>query len=109
MKRVTINFILACISFILFLCLGAAGSILRYVLPCGRGYGWRGGRGADQAGQNIKEFWSMTRHQWLDFHFWIAISFAIVIIIHILLHWNWIVGYVKSLATPSSKLQNGTG
>ena len=46
----------------------------------------------------------MTRHQWLDLHFWIVVAFAAVIIIHILLHWDWIKGYIKSVTKPASSV-----
>jgi hypothetical protein len=108
MKRITVNFIIDCVSFALLLCLTATGIILRYVLPGhrygGGGGGWRGGRGAVQAGQTIQEFWQMTRHQWLDLHFWIAVGFVALMLIHILLHWNWITCYIKSAIKPAPKL-----
>ena len=107
MKRVTLNFIIACVGFVLFVSMVATGTILRYILPCGRGYGWRGGRGAIQAGQNIKEFWLMTRPQWLDIHFWIAVAFVTVIIMHIMLHWDWIKSYVECVTKPAPKLLDG--
>jgi hypothetical protein len=94
MKRTALNFVIGCISFVLLLSLVTTGIILRYVVPCGGGRRWRGGRGAAEAAQNIREFWTLSRHQWLDVHFWIAAVFATLIIVHILLHWEWIKRFV---------------
>jgi hypothetical protein len=97
MKHGTGNFIVACVGFILLISLATTGAILRYVVPCGGGRRWRGGRGAAEAGQHIRELWSISRHQWLDIHFWIAAAFLVIIAVHILLNWDWIRGYIKSI------------
>jgi hypothetical protein len=39
---------------------------------------------------------SMGRHDWGDVHFVIAGLFLILVAAHLLLHWTWIKGYVKS-------------
>jgi len=72
MKRGTINFIIDLVSFVNLLCLAVTGFIMRYILPPGsggRGRMFRGGRGG-QAGEQIRELWSMTRHEWGDIHFY---------------------------------------
>lgn len=78
------------------------GAVLRWILPHG-GRHWRGGRGAVEAEQRIREFWGLTRHEWLDLHFWLAVVFVIVIVTHILLHWDWIRCYIKSCMQHESE------
>jgi len=39
----------------------------------------------------------MTRHEWGDIHFYLAIGFVILMVVHIILHWSRIKSYFKSL------------
>jgi hypothetical protein len=79
---------------ILFVLLATTGSIMKWVLPPGSGggggmgRGWRGGRGAGV--HQVSSFWDMTRHEWGDVHFWIAVALIGGIVLHLLLHWNWL-------------------
>jgi len=101
-KRTTVNFIVDLIAFIDLLCLACTGFIIKFILPPGsggRGRGFRGGRGPGE----IKELWSMTRHEWGDIHFFLAVLFVTLMIIHIILHWTWIKSYFKSLFGLSQK------
>jgi len=96
MKRSTLNFIVDLISFIDLLGLACTGFIMKYVLPPGsggHGQGFRGGRGPAE----IKYFWSMTRHEWGSIHFYLALLFVALMVVHIILHWTWIKNYFKSL------------
>ena len=101
-KRVTLNFIIDLLSFVNLLFLACTGFIIKYVLPPGsggRGQELHGGRGAGE----IKSLWSMTRHEWGDVHFYLAVLFVALIAVHIILHWTWIMSYFKSLFGLSQK------
>jgi len=96
MKRGTLNFVVDLAAFINLLCLAFTGFIMRYILPPGtggRGRVLHGGR----SGEQIKKLWSMTRHEWGDFHFYLALLFVALMVAHIVLHWSWIKSYFKSL------------
>ena len=41
-------------------------------------------------GSGHASIWGLTRHDWGDIHFWIALSMAIVLLIHLSLHWTWL-------------------
>lgn len=102
MKRGTLNFVVDLVSFIDLVCLALTGFVMRYILPPGtggRGRVLHEGRGVEQ----IKELWSMTRHQWGDIHFYLALLFLILMVAHIILHWVWIKSYLKSLLGMSRK------
>ena len=38
---------------------------------------------------------NLTRHQWGDVHFVLASVFALLMIVHIMLHWSWIICIVR--------------
>lgn len=96
MKRGKLNFIIDLISFINMVCLAVTGFIIKYILPPGSGGLGQGFRGGREAGQ-IKELWSMTRHEWGYIHFCLALLFVSLMVLHIVLHWSWIKSYFKSL------------
>ncbi len=95
MKRSSLNFIIDLVALLNLLCLASTGFIMKYVLPPGTG--GRGRRLHDGlGGEHIKQLWSMTRHEWGSIHFYLALLFAILMVVHIILHWNWIKNYFKS-------------
>jgi hypothetical protein len=102
MKRSSSNFTVALVSFINLLGLVFTGFIMKYILPSGTGGLGRqlhSGRGREP----IKELWSMTRHEWGGIHFYLALVFVILMVVHIILHWGWIKNYCKSLFSSSRK------
>ena len=96
MKRAMVNFIVDLVSFVDLLGMACTGFIMKYILPPGTG-----GRGrrlhGDLGREHIKDFWSMSRHEWGDIHFYLAVLFVILMVVHIILHWSWIKHYFKSL------------
>ncbi|MFH1882727.1 MAG: DUF4405 domain-containing protein [Planctomycetota bacterium] len=107
MKRINLNFIVDLVAFLDLLGLACTGFVMKYILPPGtggRGRMLRGGRGAgEHADEQIKYLWSMTRHEWGGLHFYLAVIFAVLMIVHIILHWSWIKAYFKSLLDFSRK------
>ena len=96
MKRSTLNFTVDLISFLSLLGMTLTGIIMKYILPpcsggCGREVSGGPGR------EHVKDLLSMTRHEWGDIHFYLALLFIVLMTAHILLHWTWIKNYVKSL------------
>ncbi|MBM4086468.1 MAG: DUF4405 domain-containing protein [Planctomycetes bacterium] len=77
------------IAFVNILALMATGVILRWVLPpgSGGGHGFRGGRGPRT---EPKTFLDWGRHDWGDAHFWLAVIFTCMIVVHLVLNWPWI-------------------
>lgn len=102
MSRSTVNFILDLVAFVNLLCLVCTGLILKYVLPPGsaggHGRGFRGGRGGGAvSAEQVREFLSLGRHEWGAVHFYLALLFVALMMIHIILHWTWIKFYMKSV------------
>ncbi len=91
MKRNVWNIVIDAISFVVFMLMISTGLLLKFILPPGSGRVemlLRGsGRGIEKT---IDVFMGLTRHEWGEIHFWIAFGFLIVLIVHLILHWNWI-------------------
>ncbi len=108
MRRATVNFIVDLVGFTNLLLLAATGSIMKWVLPPGSGdggrgygYGFRGGRGPGPG--QVRQLLGLSRHDWGDIHFVLAAIFAVLILVHIILHWTWIKTCAKSILLPSRK------
>jgi len=102
MKRMTVNFIVDLAAFIDLLGLIFTGFIIKYILPpgtSGLGREISGGRGRGE----IKQLWSMTRHEWGDIHFYMSVVFVALMLTHLILHWIWIKCCFKSLFCVSKK------
>lgn len=96
MSRSTINFILDLVSLVNLAGLVMTGLIMRYILPPGSGGMGRAAHGGGH-GEHIKQLWSMTRHQWGDVHFWLSAVFVVLMLIHLVLHWNWVKTKIKCM------------
>ncbi len=75
MKKVDFNLIVNVVAFILFLLLASTGLLIWLQLPPGHGH---------------LTVWGMNRHAWGDIHFWVAVGFLVLIVVHLILHWSWI-------------------
>lgn len=101
MRRTTVNFIVDAIAFLDLLCLISTGIILKFVLPPGtgggHGQGFRGGRGPD----DVKTLLDLGRHDWGDVHFVLSMLFVLMMLIHLVLHWDWVKACVRSFFAPA--------
>ena len=91
MKKSTLYFILACLMFLAGIVEGLSGFILWLALPTGGG---RGGGGS--------VFWGITKNTWIDLHDWVAVALLLLVVIHIILHWKWIVRMIKTCCRRQS-------
>jgi hypothetical protein len=75
--------------------------ILWFILPMGQGAGGRGGcpnRLTGQGFQGNHEFvFGLSRFEWVDIHSWISVVVVCLFLIHLILHWQWIVENIKRL------------
>ena len=88
MKKWLKNYILFVFLLVLGLIQAISGFLLWLVIPGGhRGFG---------IGQISGDYlWS--RYTWIEIHDWTAIALVVVVIIHIILHWKWIVYMTKRM------------
>lgn len=97
MNRSRLNYALDALSLVLMLALALTGLLIRFALPPGR----EGGRGLELAG------W--TRHQWGDFHFWLAVALVGLVVAHLALHWRWICNVTAAMLGRSAPRTQGSG
>jgi Domain of unknown function (DUF4405) len=65
------------------------GLLLAFILP---------------AGSHHDSVWEMTRHEWGDVHFWIAMGIIGIALLHVTLNWGWICSVIaKMLGVKSTK------
>ncbi len=75
------NFRMRVLNYLLYLafCLMVGtGLLLAYRLPPGS----RGGRGL--------RFFDLDRHTWGDIHLWISFAAMVLVVLHLVLNWNWV-------------------
>ena len=101
MKRSELNFFIDAVAFLGLILLVSTGLIMRFVLP--PVYGGRSG------GEGPSMLWGWDRHQWGDFHFWISAVLLIVMVVHLFLHWKWIVSVIKGTPREGSGIRVSLG
>jgi uncharacterized membrane protein len=66
-----------------------SGVILWVVLPSGQGSRLSGSAAV----------WGLDRHAWIDLHNWAALMLTAVVIVHVALHWKWVVRQTRAYIT----------
>jgi len=84
MRRVKLNAIVDMVAFGALVLSVFTGIIPWTVLPSGGG-GPRAGQGTAHT-----VFLGLGRGEWRDFHTYASLAFAALMVIHLLLHWQWI-------------------
>lgn len=81
----------AVLLFILFIFDSASGLIVWLVLPRGVGDYDKMVSGAGRT------FLGLQRNIWVDLHAWVAVAIVAIILVHLLLNWNWVIGVTKNI------------
>lgn len=91
MNRSTTNFLVDLAVFAVFLMLVSTGILMYWVLPSGSGH--------------FATVLGLTRHDWGVVHFWLAVTMVLLIAVHLLLHWRWIVSMARGKPSQPSRLR----
>jgi hypothetical protein len=97
MKRSILNIVIDGVAAAVMLGMIATGIILRFTLPPGSGHSMT--------------LWSLNRHEWGDLHFWLSLAAVAIVILHLALHWTWVVSVVRrwfvgaNQGLPSARLR----
>lgn len=89
MNRDKLNFLVDFLAFISFLAVAKTGLIIFFFLP----------GGVRQGG--YQEFFGITKASYTAIHDLSGIIFVILVIVHLILHWQWIVGNLKNIFKKS--------
>ena len=85
MDKPKINYLVDSIALISFLVTSITGLIIFIFLPSGV----RQGR--------LQEFAGITKEVWNFIHIWSGILMLVLVVVHLILHWNWIVLMTKNI------------
>jgi hypothetical protein len=88
MKRNTLNVVIDTGAFVLIVLLGASGAVIRYVLP---------------PGSHSKSLWGYGRHEWGGAHFWISVALLALVVLHLVLHWTWVLCMTRGPASAPGR------
>jgi hypothetical protein len=86
MKKSDWQYLVDTLLFICIIGIAFIGILMGLVLPQG-----------PQALESSKYFLGLHRHQWGNIHFYLSLAFVVLVIIHLLLAWNWIKGQARRL------------
>lgn len=83
MSRTVLNFWLDALMLLLFLAVLWCSFVVRFVFPpASAATGWT--------------LWGWDYVQWQDAQFYLLCGFAFAVLVHIMLHWNWVCGVISS-------------
>ncbi len=80
MKRTRLNLVVDLAAIVLLLGMIATGFILWFPLPPGT--------------ETTRTLWGLTRYSWGHVHAWISLALLAVLLVHVALHWKWLVSVV---------------
>ncbi|WP_428832804.1 DUF4405 domain-containing protein [Natroniella acetigena] len=83
MEKSRLNFIIDVLAFLTFIISCTSGIVIWLLLPGG------------SSGLNL--LFNLTRGNWKSMHIYSSLLLSFLIILHILLHWKWIKGKLKSI------------
>lgn len=90
LARQKLNFAVDALLLLVLCAITGTGLLVRYVLLPGR-EAW------ERYGSNRLFVWGMERHEWGAVHFVLGIAFAVLLVLHVALHWRMVVGIYRGL------------
>lgn len=84
MNKSKLNYFVDLLMAIAFIITSISGLVLFFFLPEGRG----------RAGDTY--FLGLVRHDWRLIHDWSGIAMVVLVLLHLVLHWQWIVCMTKN-------------
>lgn len=85
MNKSKLNYIIDFLAFVSFLITAVSGLAIKFFMPSGV----RQGR--------FQEFFGIQKGTWSQIHDWFGILLIILVAIHLVLHWDWIVSMTKNI------------
>jgi hypothetical protein len=80
----------------------ASGLVLWLAFPRGQGAGGGLGRDARALKGGIERtFAGIERSTWVTIHDWAAVLFVVIVVIHVAVHWKWVIRQTRAVFTGS--------
>jgi hypothetical protein len=99
MDKPKLNFIIDALMFLCLMAMAGLGLLIKYALPSGRDM-WA------KYGSNLQFSWlGWDRHDWGDIHLYLAFALLSLLVIHLILHWQQILGLFQRLV-PDVRRRN---
>lgn len=98
MNRIKTNIIIDILMLLAMASVSISGWVIKYFLPLG-------GRMRHRSYLVSNEFMGMERCTWRDIHLWSGIALIILLVLHVVLHWNFISAFFKK-HIPNNALRN---
>ncbi|MFH1248822.1 MAG: DUF4405 domain-containing protein [archaeon] len=95
MEKGVFNYLIDILMAITFVFSATTALVIFFFLP----EGVRQGR--------YQEFLGLTKGTWSFVHTWAGIAFIVLLIIHFILHWNWLICMSKSIFRNKNKELKG--
>jgi Domain of unknown function (DUF4405) len=99
LRRKTANTVVDLAALAAFVLLVATGLVLEVRLPPGSGSA-EGGVGARASERPVALVLGLTRHDWGELHFWVAVALFAVLALHVVLHWAWFRSLLRRQGRP---------
>ena len=103
MRKVNVYWGLVVSMALLSLVEAISGFVLWLRFPAGEGGGGRG-LGGGGGGLGNLTFLELSKHTWIDIHDWVAVTLVVLVVVHVILHWKWIVRMAKSIFQGKPKM-----
>ena len=103
MRKVNVYWGLVVSMALLGLAEAISGFVIWLAFPTGGGGGGRG-LGGGGGGLGNLTFLELSKHTWIDIHDWVAVALIVLVIVHLLLHWKWIVRMAKFMFQGKPKM-----
>lgn len=98
MDKPRLNFVIECAMVVLLSAIVGLGLLMKYILIPGRERWAKYGRNVELT------LWGWDRHDWGVIHFYLALVFLGLLILHLILHWQMIVGlFQRLIAAPRTR------
>jgi len=95
MEKTKINYVIDFLMIISFIVTAITGLVIFFFLPSGLKQG------------GYQTFLGIIKTTWSAVHDWSGIIFIILIIVHFILHWNWIISMTKNIFSNKNKELKG--
>jgi len=96
MSRSLLNFLVDCVLLVIWAGLMFCSVVVRFVFPAGsEAIGWR--------------LWGLSFDHWSSLQFNLVATLSLGVLVHLMLHWSWVCGFLATRLSGSKKAKVDDG